>query len=66
MSDITSVNFKPFEEYLQELEHAQTDRQTECINTFQFGWKVLKEKKKKSKSFNTKTTSYVIKILSVL
>ena len=30
------------EECLRELERGQTDRQTECINTFQLRWKVLK------------------------
>ena len=43
---MTYLNFKTFEEYLRELDSAQTDRltdrQTECINTFQLCWKVLK------------------------
>ena len=42
MSGITYINFKTFEEYLRELERAETDRQTERINTFQICWKVLK------------------------
>ena len=45
----TYLNFKTFEEYLRELEHGQTDiqtdRQTESINTFQLCWKVLKREK---------------------
>ena len=45
--DITTyMDFKTFEKYLRELERAQTDRQTdrqtECIKTFQLHWKVLK------------------------
>ena len=44
---ITYMNFMIFEEYLWELERGQTDRQTdrqtECINTFQLCWKVLKK-----------------------
>ena len=39
------VNLKTNEEYLRELERAQTDRQTECINTFQLYWNVLKIRK---------------------
>ena len=49
MSDMNKyINFKTFEEYLRELERrqtdGQTDRQTECINTFQLCWKVLIKK----------------------
>ena len=36
------ISFMTFEEYLRELERAQTDRQIECINTFQLCWKMLK------------------------
>ena len=32
---ITYINFKTLKEYLRELERAQTDEQTKCINTFQ-------------------------------
>ena len=46
MSDINNIyqfiNFKTFEEYLLELKHEQTDRQTEGINAFQLCWKILK------------------------
>ena len=43
---IACITFKTFEEYLRELECAQTDGQTyshsECINIFEFCWKHLK------------------------
>ena len=35
------MNFKTFKEYLLELKHVQTDRQTECINNFERFWKTL-------------------------
>ena len=38
------MNSKTFEEYLRALMRAQTGRQTECINTFQFYWKMLKSR----------------------
>ena len=39
---ITYINYKTFEDYLQELELAQTDKQTESISTFQHCWNGLK------------------------
>ena len=40
---ITYINFKTSEEYMQELDSAETDRQTECINIFKLYWKCEKE-----------------------
>ena len=39
---ITYVNFKIFEDYLRELELAQTNKETECLNTFNFAGKCYK------------------------
>ena len=51
---ITYLNFKTFKKYLRELECAQTERQTECINTFQLCWKVLKMRKECTATFYRK------------
>ena len=45
-----------FEEYLRGLERGQTDRQTECINTFQLCWKVLKKEHTKQLKQITSST----------
>ena len=37
------MNFKTFEEYLRELEQAQTNKQAKCINTFELCWRDKKE-----------------------